>query len=324
MGPISENTLEPTDVEAAPPLYKQASKVPPFRTVLACTDLSPASRPALQEAGRLCGMMGAHLVLLHSCETSPLSARAAEGAEDLAEQFCIHDRELLQYADELRAAGISVETVFEEGTPSDVILKYMASRNIDLAILGTHGMAGRDRLFCGSTAEEVLRTAHCPVVTVGPRAARNKVSQIGPVVFATDFHASSTEGVRYAASLAVIAKVSLHCPHVLPLAMEGEGKAPIIPHVMTEALRHLLAQKQIDLNDVVCDVIYGSEVSQAVVDYAKAHNAQAIVLGVKRASWLVTHLAPHVTYRIIVTAPCPVLTISSDFETSPLQATACL
>lgn len=325
MSPMGQNTLERTHVEAMPSLYEETAKLPSFRTLLACTDLSSTSRLALQESGRLCGIMGAHLVLLHVCETSPLAGGSAEGAEELAERFCMKDRALSQDAEELRQAGVSVETVFEEGTPSDVILKCIASRNIDLAILGTHGIAGKERLFCGSTAEEILRKACCAVLTVGPRAARNKASQTGPVVFATDFHASSTEAVRYAASLAVTAKASLHCLHVLPLAMEGEeGSVPIIPHVMTEALRHLLVQKKIDLNDVVCDVTYGSEVSQAVVDYAKVHNAQAIVLGVKRASWVVAHLAPHVTYRIIVTAPCPVLTISSDSEISPPQAIACL
>jgi len=324
MSAMGQSTLTLTQVAKEPLKAEEGSHLPSFRTLLACTDLSPASRRALEKAGQICRLAGARLLLLHVSQTGPFSARPGDGKEDLAEEFCLSDRKLEQYAEELRRSGVVVERLLEDGTPADVILRCMDDRNVDLVILGTHGMVGKERLFCGSTAEEVLRKAHRPVMTVGPRAARNEGEKMGPVIFATDFHASSTEAVRYAAALAETTNAPLHCLHVLPLAIEVEGRAPIIPHVMTEALRHLLAQKQITLKDVHCTVAYGSDVSRAIVEYADAHDAQAIILGVQRASWLAVHMAPHITYRIIVTAPCPVLTTSLEAEPYHLQAVACL
>ncbi len=37
-----------------------------------------------------------------------------------------------------------------------------------MIVLSTHGLSGIERLLMGSTAEEVVRTAACPVFTVKP------------------------------------------------------------------------------------------------------------------------------------------------------------
>ncbi|HZV82813.1 MAG TPA: universal stress protein [Geobacteraceae bacterium] len=36
----------------------------------------------------------------------------------------------------------------------------------DLIVMGTHGRKGLDHVLFGSTAERVVRTSHCPVMTV--------------------------------------------------------------------------------------------------------------------------------------------------------------
>ncbi len=42
----------------------------------------------------------------------------------------------------------------------------MDEESIDLVVMGTHGATGLRRLVMGSTAENVVRTANCPVLTV--------------------------------------------------------------------------------------------------------------------------------------------------------------
>lgn len=45
----------------------------------------------------------------------------------------------------------------------------MAQReNVDLIVMATHGRTGLMRLLMGSVAEEVVRKAKCPVLTVKP------------------------------------------------------------------------------------------------------------------------------------------------------------
>ena len=50
--------------------------------------------------------------------------------------------------------------------PADEIAKLAREEEVDAIVLGTHGRSGLSRLLMGSVAEEVVRNAHCSVVTV--------------------------------------------------------------------------------------------------------------------------------------------------------------
>lgn len=52
------------------------------------------------------------------------------------------------------------------GGPSSAIVQYADENDIDLIVMGTHGRSGVQRYLLGSVAEEVVRNANCPVLTV--------------------------------------------------------------------------------------------------------------------------------------------------------------
>jgi nucleotide-binding universal stress UspA family protein len=52
------------------------------------------------------------------------------------------------------------------GHPATEILNFIDQENIDLAVVGTHGLTGLAHFFLGSTAERVVRRANCSVLTV--------------------------------------------------------------------------------------------------------------------------------------------------------------
>jgi nucleotide-binding universal stress UspA family protein len=53
-----------------------------------------------------------------------------------------------------------------EGEPSATIVQVARETSADLIVMGTHGRTGLARVLMGSVAEDVLRTAPCPVMTV--------------------------------------------------------------------------------------------------------------------------------------------------------------
>ena len=59
-----------------------------------------------------------------------------------------------------------VEHVVLKGTPYEEISRFAEENKIDLIVIGTHGRKGLDRMLFGSTAEQVVRYAPCPVLTV--------------------------------------------------------------------------------------------------------------------------------------------------------------
>jgi nucleotide-binding universal stress UspA family protein len=52
------------------------------------------------------------------------------------------------------------------GVAANAIVQYAADHSMDLIVMGTHGRSGFAHLLLGSVAEQVVRTAHCPVLTV--------------------------------------------------------------------------------------------------------------------------------------------------------------
>ena len=67
---------------------------------------------------------------------------------------------------EAPAPGVGLERRLTEGDPVTEILRLAKESEVDLIVLGTHGRTGLGRLLMGSVAEEVVRKAPCPVLTV--------------------------------------------------------------------------------------------------------------------------------------------------------------
>jgi hypothetical protein len=155
-----------------------------------------------------------------------------------------------------RRVGVTCETIMGSGIPSLTILETIISKEIDLAVLGTNALHGFERLIFGSTAEAVLRKALCPVLTVGPQVSEAaKGAQVeGPVIFATDFHLTTTQTIRYAAFFCKVMGAPLHCLHVLPRTVEGGSRSHIIPQIMTQALEHVAAESDTIIDPPVCAI----------------------------------------------------------------------
>ncbi len=81
----------------------------------------------------------------------------------------VHDQAeaiVLEAATRLRAEGVQAQTEVAEGQPIDAILQIAKKHRGDLIVMGSHGRTGLRRLFLGSIAEAVLRSADIPVLVV--------------------------------------------------------------------------------------------------------------------------------------------------------------
>jgi len=65
-----------------------------------------------------------------------------------------------------KEAGVKVEPVFLKGIPADKILEYAEENNIDLIVMGTHGLTGFKKFLIGSVAEKVVRHSKVPVMVI--------------------------------------------------------------------------------------------------------------------------------------------------------------
>ena len=137
-------------------------------TVLVATDFSPCSKTATRLAVAMARRTRGSLVLLHTIEPLPIDLSGlalAPGWEQ--EMQATGEAALANEADSLRKGGIDVETQLHFGSAASVILEAARTLHPELIVLGTHGRRGSARLFLGSCAEQVVRSATGPVLVTG-------------------------------------------------------------------------------------------------------------------------------------------------------------
>jgi len=138
----------------------------PIQTILCPVDFSDCSRLGFRLAGLLAQQQRARLIVLHVKETlGPIVAYGEamayfQSPDDLQKLQQLLGR--LQLTD----SEVPVEHRLEEGDIVRQILWVADETRADLIVMGSHGRTGLQRLVLGSVAEQVIRKAHCPVVTV--------------------------------------------------------------------------------------------------------------------------------------------------------------
>jgi nucleotide-binding universal stress UspA family protein len=137
--------------------------------ILVPLDFSENTPALLDWAAHLAEEHGSTLVLLHAYHL-PVEFQQLEGAY-LPPDFWANvkseaEEQLAEHAGPLRARGLTVETAVCEGYAATVIVEEASRRDVDLIVIGTHGLSGIKHLLLGSIAERVVQKAPCPVLTV--------------------------------------------------------------------------------------------------------------------------------------------------------------
>ncbi|MBS0183977.1 MAG: universal stress protein [Nitrospira sp.] len=147
-----------------------------FKAILVPVDFSPCSDEAFRVACQVARLCGATLLVLHVVDTSALAAFNRLGLLAVPSDATPQRRRLRHHArlkvrqllESKTAVDVKITRLIVEGTPFTEVAKVARTGNIDLVVMGSYG--GRsgsvDKIFFGSTAEKVVRTAGCPVLTV--------------------------------------------------------------------------------------------------------------------------------------------------------------
>jgi nucleotide-binding universal stress UspA family protein len=149
----------------------------PFCTrILVPVDFSPCSEEAFRIALTLAKTFQSELLLLHVIDTSTLAAFNRLGLLAVPSDAQAQKRRLRHHArlnmrrllDSEVTEGVKITRVLAEGVPFMEIAKIVRVEKVNLVVLGSYGGRSEsvDKIFFGSTAEKVVRTAGCPVLTV--------------------------------------------------------------------------------------------------------------------------------------------------------------
>jgi len=134
--------------------------------ILYPTDFSTTGQTALEMATSLARDRGATLVIMH-VEEPPMAYGGGELYYGIDEP---NREELKRMLSEVLPSDPSVpcEHRLMIGSPARAIIELAEREEVELIVMATHGRTGLLRVLMGSVAEEVVRKAKCPVLTVKP------------------------------------------------------------------------------------------------------------------------------------------------------------
>lgn len=169
LGSVTEHVLRASPVPVlAARGGGDGSPTAPYEDILVPTDGSSCAADAVDHALAIADACGATLHTVSVVDTKP--ARTTPG--DVAPSEYLEALEkggeaaIADVVARAESAGVTVQSATLEGRPSERLLAYAEGKEIDLAVMGTHGRSGLERFLLGSTTERLVRKSPFPVVAV--------------------------------------------------------------------------------------------------------------------------------------------------------------
>lgn len=294
-----------------------------IKKILFPTDFSECADHALDEAVQLAGVYGAELHLIHAVvlhadvvyELGTMPPNVEEIRRDL--EATARDR-----LDRLVAGpstDLRITRVQKRGfSAASVILTYAAEQDIDLIVMGTHGHRGLSHLFLGSIAEQVVREAACPVMTIREKASAPGPAHLKKILVPVDFSEHAREALRYARHIASQYHSELTILHVIERTIHPAfyiaDFAPELKKKTTDALDALVGETELPGVPQKVLVREGSA-ARDIVEIAAEENIDLIIIATHGLSGIRHFLLGSVTEKVVRSAPCPVFTVKVHGKT---------
>jgi nucleotide-binding universal stress UspA family protein len=141
-----------------------------FNVIVVPTDFSDHSLRALAYAIGLAEKYGASVNIVYVKEPSlQVSDMAWVGVDERSlkdEHVKEAQQNMERIVKEQIPPGLSADPEVRIGDAVEEIIRYADDVNADLIVMATHGRSGLSHILMGSTAEQVIRKASCPVLTL--------------------------------------------------------------------------------------------------------------------------------------------------------------
>jgi nucleotide-binding universal stress UspA family protein len=245
-------------------------------------------------------------------------------------------REVRELLSDPLFSGLEVEPVIVAGEPATEIAKAVCHYDIDLVTVVTHGRRGLARALFGSTAEEIIAEAPCPVLTIRPPQHdfvhhRGDQTEVGlnRILLATNFRPTSFSAMKTAREIAEATGAELHAVYVIgdyfeqiSLLFPEEGDVAL-SRMRSEVKERMEAFAHERGAQVTVHAAEGRPYAE-IVSLAAKIDADLIVIGTSVHASLFggAPVLGSEIERVVRNAPCPVLCVPSGKVVTPLPSFA--
>jgi nucleotide-binding universal stress UspA family protein len=288
-----------------------------IHNVLFGTDFSPAATGAFSHAVAIVNRYNAKLIVAHVVSLETVELLDDDAARAWVEQARTEaTRKINELLNPLHLSRERYEIVVGEGEAiSGALVEIIRDHHADLAVLGTHGRRGLQKLRMGSVAEEVFRVSPCPVLTVGTSVKSAAAEGLKHILYPVHFVPDSANAAAYAVSLAERYNATLTVMNVRDDVSTSANIPAQISQPVERWMNDHIPQNSDLRRRLRFEAGFGLA-TDAILHFVEKEGVDMIVMSVRRLDpTIAAHLPKADTaYELVNRATCPALTIS---EPSP-------
>lgn len=246
-----------------------------MKTILVPVDFSDNSKNAMDYAILLANKMNMKLVLLHAFQPSMVEAlvdahkiaanREITGTPTQLQKELKIWKEVVDSTEK----NIQCETVFAESDLADAIIDLMNERPIELIVMGTKGASGLKEMFVGSNTSWVIEKSKISVIAVPAGYEYNEIKRI---VFATDYHDSDIDSIKFLVKLSKRFNAKLDIVHIA----DGDIK----PRFEDDLFEHFVkgVKEQVPFDAMNFHLLDGDNVNEALNEFIAKQKADLFAI----------------------------------------------
>lgn len=281
-----------------------------MKKILVPTDFSKEATIATDLGFDIAKKSGADLVLFHVVEEGSTTSSsfnvegqvAAGAGRGIDKLFMIKlieksKKQLQKAVSDPRYSSVKVEGVMRVGNPYHGMRTVIAEQKADLVIMGTAGRSALGGMVIGSNTEKIIRTAHCPVLTVQKKPATTDFKNI---VFATSMSASEEVFIKIMKRTQAIYGSTIH---LVRINTPGDFQRDYIVKEYMEKYA-----KKLQLRNFTLNIFNDLSVEEGVIRFADTIDADLIAMATHGRSGFAHVIAGSVAEDVASHASRPVLT----------------
>ncbi len=283
-----------------------------IKKILIPIDFSDISLVAIDHAGFLAQLFKAEIVLLHVIEKNweQFNIIAPELRIDVPSDLTnAIEKKLEETADSIRAKfGVSSIALTATGHIFSEILTIAKEHEVDLVVMGTHGVSGVVEFFVGSNAFKMVTLSDCPVMTVQGHSNHKGFKDI---LLPIDNSVHSRQKLNHAIVLAKHFGSRLHILGLDDSTDDQELKK--FDHKLEQIEEYI---KKCNLS-FTRKIVRGKNQAVMTLSYAKTIDADLIIIMTDQDENITGRLMGVYAQQIVNHSQIPVLSISPVVSETP-------
>lgn len=269
-----------------------------MKRILVPTDFSPQAENALKVAAQIALKNDSEIYLEHSLSTpSHFNNAAPSGIPEMLYFIKLAEQEFDKILKNKYLDDIDVHQAIGRGEIYDDVQIAVDEKNIDLIVMGSHGLSGFKEMFIGSNTEKVVRTSNIPVLVIKNDHANFEVQDF---VFATDFSEECRRPFDQAQKFAKDIGAKMHILYVnTPSGFKTSEEAN---HMMEEFI------KGMGVENYSLNVYNDISVEKGILGFARAINAQLVGMSTHGRKGIAHFFNGSISEDLVNHANMPVIT----------------